>query len=140
VNTIADCRILRLPTKHMPQGNLTFLEGSDTVPFDIARVFYLYDVPVDSSRGGHAHRALEQLIVCVLGSFEMIVDDGTQRHVYTMRRADEALYVPPGIWGELVNFSSGAVCFTLASMPYEEPDYIRVYEDFVNYRRSGSST
>ena len=135
MNTIADCRIIRIPTQSLPQGSLTPIEGGQTIPFEIARVFYLYDVPVDSSRGGHAHRELQQLVACVLGSFDMIVDDGTDRRSYTLRRADEALYIPAGIWGELVNFSSGAVCFTLASMHYEESDYIRVYEDFKRYRQ-----
>jgi len=135
VNTIADCRIIRIPTQSLPQGSLTPIEGGQTIPFEIARVFYLYDVPVDSSRGGHAHRALQQLVACVLGSFDMIVDDGTDRRSFTLRRADEALYIPAGIWGELVNFSSGAVCFTLASMHYEESDYIRDYEDFKRYRQ-----
>lgn len=139
MNTIADCRIIRIPTKLNAQGNLTPIEGGDTIPFAIERVFYLYDIPVDSSRGGHAHRALQQAIVCVLGSFDMIVDDGRDRRVHTLRRADEALYVPAGIWGELVNFSSGAICFTLASLHYEESDYIRVYEDFVRYRRDAEA-
>ncbi|MDQ3280744.1 MAG: FdtA/QdtA family cupin domain-containing protein [Acidobacteriota bacterium] len=136
MNTVADCRLIKLPKIAMPQGNITPVEGASTIPFRIARVFYLYDIPVDAARGGHAHRQLEQAIVCVMGSFDMVVDDGTSRRVVTLRRADEALYVPTGIWGELVNFSSGAVCFTLASIAYEESDYLRTYEEFIEYRRS----
>ena len=135
MNAVSDCRVIRLPTKMTAQGNLTPIEGGSTIPFEIARIYYLYDIPVDSSRGGHAHRALEQAIVCVLGSFDMILDDGRDRRVQTLRRADEALFIPPGIWRELVNFSSGAICFTLASMPYQESDYIRVYDDFLRFRR-----
>lgn len=135
MNTVGNCRLIRLPTISMPQGSITPVEGSITIPFDIARVFYLYDIPVDSARGGHAHKNLEQVIVCVMGSFDVSVDDGRDRRIVTLRRADEALYVPSTIWGELVNFSSGAICLTLASMLYEESDYLRRYEDFVTYRR-----
>lgn len=135
MNTIADCRLLNLPKIAMPQGNITPIEGAITVPFDIARVFYLYDIPVDSSRGGHAHKKLEQVILCIMGSFDVIVDDGTDRRTVTLRRADEGLYVPSLLWAELVNFSSGAICVTLASMPYEEADYLRDYNEFVAWRR-----
>lgn len=135
ISTIDDCRIIKLPTMAMPQGNLTPLESAATIPFDIARVFYLYDIPVGSARGGHAHKHLQQAIVCVMGSFDMILDDGRDRRVMTLRRGDEALYIPSLIWGELVNFSSGAVCFTLASLPFDESDYLRRYEDFVAYRQ-----
>jgi hypothetical protein len=135
IATVDDCRLIKLPRVSMPQGSLTPLEGESTIPFRIARVFYLYDIPVDSARGGHAHKQLEQAVVCVMGSFDMVVDDGRTRRVVTLRRPDEALYVPSLIWGELVNFSSGAVCFTLASMAYEESDYLREYPVFVDYRR-----
>jgi hypothetical protein len=135
MNSIDDCRIIQLPKIRMRQGNITPVESNSTIPFAIARVFYLYDIPVDSKRGGHAHKELQQAIVCVMGSFDMIVDDGRARHVITLRRADQALYVPTTIWGELVNFSSGAVCLTLASLPFDESEYLRRYEDFVAYRR-----
>jgi uncharacterized RmlC-like cupin family protein len=135
LHTVDDCRIVKLQKIVRPQGNLSPVEGMATIPFPIARVFYLYDIPVDSSRGAHAHKELQQAIVCVMGSFDMVLQDGTDRRVVTLRRADEALYVPSMIWGELVNFSSGAVCFTLASMPYDEDDYLRTYDAFVAYRR-----
>jgi uncharacterized RmlC-like cupin family protein len=135
LHTVDDCRMIKLQKIERPQGNLTPVEGMATIPFPIARVFYLYDIPVDSSRGGHAHKDLQQAIVCVMGSFDMVLQDGTDRRVVTLRRGDEALYVPSMIWGELVNFSSGAVCFTLASLPYDEDDYLRTYDAFVAYRR-----
>jgi uncharacterized RmlC-like cupin family protein len=138
MSTIDDCRLIRLPKISMPQGNITPIEGSSTIPFDIARVFYLYDIPADSSRGGHAHKELQQVIMCVMGSFDMIVDDGRERRMHTLRHANEALYVPPLIWGELVNFSSGAICLTLASQSYLESDYLRDYAGFAEYRRSMS--
>jgi dTDP-4-dehydrorhamnose 3,5-epimerase-like enzyme len=132
--TIEECRVLKLPKISMPQGNITPVEGARTIPFDIARVFYFYDVPVDAARGGHAHRRLEQVILCVMGSFDVVIDDGANHRTVMLRRADEALYVPPGIWGELVNFSSGAVCLTLASHAFDEEEYIRRYEDFAAWR------
>jgi hypothetical protein len=134
LNSIDDCRILSLPTIAMPQGNITPVESEQTIPFAIQRVFYLYDIPVDANRGGHAHKALQQVIVCLMGSFDVIVDDGQQRRTVTLRRADEALYLPNLVWGELVNFSSGAICLTFASLPYEEEDYLRDYDQFVAFR------
>jgi len=138
MNTIDDCRLIRLPQIAMPQGNITPIEGGRTIPFEIERVFYLYDIPVDAGRGGHAHRVLQQVIICVMGSFDFVVDDATQRRAVTLRRADEGLYVPSSIWGELVNFSSGAVCLTLASIHFDEREYIRDYDEFIRYRRPAS--
>jgi len=134
IPTIDDCRVVKLPTIHTPQGDITVVEGTATVPFEIARVYYLYDMPAESSRGGHAHKELQQLIICVMGSFDLIVDDGKNRRSITLRRASEGLLVPRMIWRELVNFSSGAICFTLASLPYQESDYIRDYEEFRRYK------
>lgn len=140
MTTIDDCRVIQLPKLTMAEGSITPIEGSDTIPFDIERVFYLYDVPFDASRGGHAHRRLQQVIICMMGSFDVIVDDGRVRRTVTLRRADQGLYVPIFIWAELVNFSSGAVCLTLASMAFEEIDYIRQYEDFLRHRREMEAT
>lgn len=134
--TVTDCRRIQFRKIAMPQGNITPIEAYRSVPFDIARVFFLYDIPVDSSRGGHAHKKLEQVIICAMGSFDVIIDDGTSRQSVHLRRADEGLYVPPPVWAELVNFSSGAVCVTLASHPYDEGDYLREYADYLDYRRS----
>lgn len=133
--TLDDCRIIQLQRIEQPQGTLSPIEGALTIPFRIARVFYLYDIPVDASRGGHAHRELQQAVVCVMGSFDMVLDDGSTRRSLTLRRGDQALYIPSTIWGELTNFSSGAVCYTLASLPFQESDYIRRYEDFVAWRQ-----
>lgn len=137
MNTIHDCRLLDLPLIGMPQGNITPVEARRDIPFAIARVFYLYDIPGGESRGGHAHRDLHQVIVCVMGSFDVIVDDGKERRSIHLNRAYQALHVPNTIWGELVNFSSGAICLVLASLPYQESDYIRNYQQFVEYRAHG---
>lgn len=124
------CRLIELPRVHDPRGNLTFIEGGRHVPFSIARVYYLYDVPGGESRGGHAHRELEQLIIAMSGSFDVVVDDGVSKRTFTLNRSYMGLYVPRLIWRELVNFSSGAVCTVLASLPYDEGDYYRDYSAF----------
>ncbi len=125
------CRLIDLPRIGDPRGNLTFIEGGVHVPFEIARVYYLYDVPGGESRGGHAHRNLEQLIVAMSGSFDVVVDDGTRRKTFTLNRSYVGLYMPTLIWRELINFSSGAVCTVMASQRYDESDYFREYADFV---------
>jgi hypothetical protein len=131
-----DCRLIDLPKIFMPEGSITPLEGaSEVVPFEIARVFYLYDVVGGAVRGGHAHRELEQLIVAVMGGLTVSLWDGEQRRDVELNRAYQGLYVPPPIWTDLVNFSSGAVSVVLASRHFEESDYIRDPDDFVAYRR-----
>ena len=127
---IEGCKLVELPVIQNPQGNLTFIEEERHVPFPIARVYYLYDVPGGAMRGGHGHRALEQLIIAITGSFDVVVDDGSQCKTVTLNRSRIGLYMPPMIWRELVNFSSGSVCMVLASAPYDEADYFRDYEDF----------
>jgi dTDP-4-dehydrorhamnose 3,5-epimerase-like enzyme len=128
---VEDCRLIDLPVVHNPQGNLTFIEGDNHVPFDIARVYYLYDVPYGAVRGGHGHRQLEQVLIAVSGSFDVVVDDGERRTEIRLTRADRGLYMPRMIWRELREFSGGAVCVVLASRPYEESDYFRDYDDFL---------
>lgn len=130
---IRGCRLLPLPKISDPRGNLTFIESGQHVPFAIARVYYLYDVPGGAQRGGHAHRALRQLIVALSGSFDILLDDGTQRQRVHLNRPHIGLYVDTMVWRELDNFSSGSVCVSLASTPYEESDYFRDYDD---YRRA----
>jgi dTDP-4-dehydrorhamnose 3,5-epimerase-like enzyme len=128
--SVDDCKILELPVIRAPEGNLTFVEGKRQVPFEIARVYYLYDVPGGAVRGGHAHGELQQLIVAMSGSIEVVLDDGVKRRSVTLNRSYIGLYLPPMIWRELVNFSSGSVCMSLASAYYDESDYFRDYEEF----------
>jgi hypothetical protein len=134
--SIAGCRLLDLPIVDDRRGNLTFIEGRRHVPFDIRRVYWLYDVPGGESRAGHAHRTLEQLLVAASGSFDVVLSDGVATETFTLNRSYVGLYIAPMTWREIVNFSSGAVCLALASMPYDESDYYRDYEEFV---QNGSS-
>lgn len=136
--SVNDCKLVELPVVHNPQGNLTFIEGSKHVPFDIARVYYLYDVPGGATRGGHAHRQLEQLIVATSGSLEILLDDGHQSRGVRLNRSYVGLYLPPMTWRELVDFSSGSVCMVLASAHYDESDYIRDYDDFKSAATAGT--
>lgn len=130
ISRFADCRIIELPRINDPRGNLTFIEGGRHVPFEISRVYYLYDVPGGAERAGHAHRELQQLIIAMSGSFDVVLDDGSDRRRYHLNRSYYGLYVPPMLWRELDNFSSGSVCLVLASAPYDEADYFRDYEVF----------
>jgi hypothetical protein len=124
------CKLIDLPKIVEPRGNLTFIEGGRHVPFDIKRVYYLYDVPGGAERGGHAHKGLHQLIVAMSGSFDIVLDDGRQKRRFHLNRSYYGLYVCPMIWREMDNFSSGAVCLVLASNFYAESDYYRDYKDF----------
>jgi dTDP-4-dehydrorhamnose 3,5-epimerase-like enzyme len=128
---IEDCRIIDLPKISDPRGNLTFIEGGRHIPFDIRRVYYLYDVPGGAERGGHAHRDLHQLLVAMSGSFDIVLDDGAKKVRYHLNRSYYGLYVSPMIWREMDNFSSGAVCLALASNLYDESDYFRDYSEFL---------
>ena len=129
-SSIYDCCIIELNKVHNRSGNITVIEGKIDIPFAVSRVYYLYDVPGGSKRGGHAHIDLHQLIVAASGSFNVVLDDGTNRKVVELNRPYYGLYVVPGIWRELFNFSSGGICLVLASHKYSESDYIRVYDDF----------
>ena len=133
--SIDNCRIIQLPKILNAAGNLTFVESDRHVPFDIKRVYYLYDVPGGAMRGGHAHRVLHQLIIAMSGSFDVLLDDGSQRKRFHMNRSYYGLYVCPMIWRELDNFSSGAVCLVPASEMYDESDYFREYSAFLNALR-----
>ena len=128
-------RTIDLPRITDPRGNLTFIEGENHVPFALARVYYLYDVPGGESRGGHAHTRTEELIVAASGSFTVHLDDGATKHDYFLNRSYYGLYVPALVWRELSNFSSGSVCLVLASERFEEQEYIRNYEEFLNIVR-----
>ena len=125
-----DCHILNLPIVHDERGNLTAVESGRDIPFEFNRVYYLYDVPGGSARGGHAHRNLHQLIIAMSGSFDIILDDGGSSQSFHLNRSYHGLYVCPMIWREINNFSSGSVCMVLASDFYSEEDYIRNKLDF----------
>ena len=128
---IENCRIIELPKISDPRGNLTFIEGGQHIPFDIRRVYYTYDVPGGSNRGGHAHKALHQLIIAMSGSFDVILDEGGEKKRFHLNRSYQGLYVCPMMWRELDNFSSGSVCMVLASNIYEESDYYRNYDEYL---------
>ncbi len=132
--SIQNCNIIDLPKIHDPRGNLTFIEGGNHIPFDIQRVYYLYDVPGGAERGGHAHKELHQLIIAMSGSFDVIIDDGKEKQRIHLNRSYNGLYVCPMIWRELDNFSSGSVCMVLASNQYDESDYYRDYAAFMRAR------
>lgn len=130
------CKIIELPKISDPRGNLTFVEGGNQIPFDIQRVYYLYDVPGGAERGGHAHKGLHQLIIAMSGSFDVVLDDGKKKKRVHLSRSYIGLYVCPMIWRELDNFSSGSVCMVLASNKYDEADYYRDYAEFMRDRWS----
>lgn len=127
---ISGVRRIELPRVEERRGNLTFIETGRHLPFDIKRVYYLYDVPGGASRGGHAHKALHQFLIAMSGSFDVTIDDGTERRVEHLNRSYFGLYVPPGLWRDLDNFSSGAVALSIVSDFYDEADYIRDYPTF----------
>lgn len=133
-NSIYDCVIVPLKKIHNRAGNLTVVEGLKNLPFEVRRIYYLYDVPGGESRGGHAHKELSQLIIAASGSFDVLLDDGENKKVVTLNRPYFGLLVVPGIWRELLEFSSGAICLVLASHKYEESDYIREYAQFMEFK------
>ncbi len=133
---VFDCTMIELDRHHSDRkGNLTVVENGKTLPFDVKRVYYLYDVPGGENRGAHAHRELNQLIVAASGSFTVTLDDGKTKRSFFLNRPYQGLYVRPGMWRDLVDFSSGAVCMVLASDVYKAEDYIRSYDDFIEYRK-----
>ena len=133
--TVEDCKQVSLPKIHNRSGNITALENKKSIPFDINRVYYLYDVPSNEERGGHAHYELEQFIIAVSGSFDIILNDGITEKIVTLNRPDKALHVVPGLWREINNFSGGSICLVLASIKYDQNDYIRNYNDFLKFKR-----
>jgi dTDP-4-dehydrorhamnose 3,5-epimerase-like enzyme len=130
--SLKDCKIIDLPKIEDSRGNLTFIEQARHIPFDIKRVYYLYDVPGGGVRGGHAHKKLHQFIIAASGSFDVILKDGGSSIRHHLNRSYYGLYIPPMVWRELDNFSSGSVCIVLASDYYDEHDYIRDFEEFQN--------
>lgn len=137
VCSVMDCTVIGLDQHHSDRkGNLTVIDNGRTLPFETKRVYYLYDVPGGESRGAHAHKSLSQLIIAASGSFNVILDDGRCKRSFFLNRPYQALYVKPGIWRELEDFSSGAVCLVLASEAYDAEDYIRDYDEFLDFRKS----
>jgi hypothetical protein len=128
--TIENLRTVDLPKISDPRGNLTFIEGNRHVPFDIKRVFYLYDVPTGADRGAHAHKELHQFLICLSGSFDVMLDDGTRRKTLHLNRPWQGLHIPPMIWAAEINFDPGSVCLILASALFDEADYYRDYSEF----------
>lgn len=133
--SVFDCSVIELDRHHSDRkGNLTVVENGNTLPFDVKRIYYLYDIPGGESRGSHAHRELEQLIIAASGSFTVTLDDGKDKRSFFLNRPYQGLLVKPGMWRDLGDFSSGAICLVLASDVYVEGDYIRDYSDFIEYR------
>lgn len=134
MTTIHDCKLVELPRNYDRRGSLTPIYNNYHIPFEIRRTYYLYDIPGGESRGGHAHKELQQLIISCMGAFDVLLDDGREKKTIRLERAYYGLYVPNLIWRELINFSSGANCLVLASLVYDESEYIRSYENFINYK------
>lgn len=135
-NKVYDCTVIELDKHHSDRkGNITVVENKEDIPFEVRRTYYLYDVPGGESRGGHAHRELSQLIIAASGSFTVTLDDGKVKRTFVLNRPYQGLYIVPGIWRTLDDFSTGAVCLVLASHGYDEADYIRDYDEFIKYKK-----
>ena len=134
MSNVYNCNVLELPKAHNRAGNLTSIENNINIPFETKRIYYLYDVPGGIERGGHAHKNLEQLIIAVSGSFDVLIDDGANRKIIHLDRPNFSLHIVPGIWRELLNFSSGSICLVLASEKFDESDYIRNRKDFLKFK------
>lgn len=134
--SVYDCHILQLSKIHNPAGNITIVEGENNIPFHISRVYYLYDIPGGEGRGGHAHKELYQLLIAASGSFEVLLDDGLNKKIVRLNRPNFGLLIVPGIWRELFEFSSGAICLVLASEKYGEQDYLRDYDSFIKLKNT----
>ena len=139
VSDIHNCNVVELTKIHNSAGNITIIQNDKHQPFNVRRIYYLYDVPGGSERGGHAHKQLHQLIVAASGSFDVILDDGRNKKIIELNRPNYGLLVIPGIWREIVNFSSGAICLVLASEKYQSEDYIREYSKFKKYKDDTSN-
>ncbi len=136
--SVHNCELIDLPKIHNRAGNITPVHANEDVPFDVKRIYYLYDMPGGESRGGHAHKNLHQLIVAASGSFEVVLNDGKETKHFILNRPYYGLLIVPGIWRELVNFSSGSICLVLASETYVESDYLRNYSDYLDFIRNGN--
>jgi WxcM-like, C-terminal len=133
--TIFDCTLIELPRIHNRAGNITAVQNGIELPFDVQRIYYLYDIPAGETRGAHGHKNLEQLIIAASGSFDITLDDGHSSKTVQLNKPYVGLHVRPGIWRDITNFSSGAICLVLASSLYDEADYLRDYELFKQYKK-----
>jgi dTDP-4-dehydrorhamnose 3,5-epimerase-like enzyme len=134
-STVFDCTLVTFDKNHEVKGNLTAVNNREQIPFDVKRIYYLYDVPSGLSRGGHAHKDLQQLVVALSGSFDITLDDGKAKRKFQLSRPNMGLLIPSGLWRELNNFSSGLICLVMASKLYEESDYIRYYSEYIEYKK-----
>jgi hypothetical protein len=132
---VFDCSIIELPKVHNIAGNITAIENHKGIPFEIKRIYYLYDIPGGESRGAHAHKSLQQYIIAASGSFDVLIDDGKNKRTFTLNHPNRALHLPSGLWRELLNFSSGAICLVLASEIYLADDYIRDFQEYIEYKK-----
>ena len=132
--SVSDCLVIELPKIENRSGNLTSIQNSIEIPFDIKRIFYLYDIPGGKDRGAHAHIECHQFLIAGSGSFDVLLDDGKSKKLVTLNQPYKGLHIPPGIWASEVNFSSGSICLVLASHRYDEEDYIRNYKDYLKLK------
>ena len=132
---VSDCSVIELPKIENRSGNLTSIQNSIEILFDVKRIFYLYDIPGGKDRGAHAHLECHQFLIAGSGSFDVLLDDGKSKKLVSLNQPYKGLHIPPGIWASEVNFSSGSICLVLASHKYDEKDYIRDYQEFLNYKR-----
>jgi hypothetical protein len=133
-NKVFNCSVIDIGKVHNKSGSISVVENGNNIPFNVKRIYYLYDVPSSESRGGHAHYELEQYIIAASGSFDVIIDDGDNKRRISLNNPNQALHIVPGLWRELENFSSGSICMVLASEKYSEEDYIRDYDEFIKYK------
>jgi len=138
-STVFDCSTITLPKNHQINGHLTAVSNGIEMPFDVKRIYYLYDIPGGQSRGGHGHKNLQQLIVALSGSFDLIIDDGKIKRTFHLSRPNIGVFIPAGLWRELNNFSSGSICFVLASDIFDENDYFRNYNNFLEWKTTEST-
>jgi hypothetical protein len=133
-SSVYDCTIIELPQVHNEAGNITAIENNKNVPFEVKRIYYLYDIPGGEDRGAHGHKELQQFIIAASGSFDITIDDGVNKRTFSLNHPNKALYLVSGLWRELSNFSSGAICLVLASDNYDEKDYIRDYNEYKTFK------
>jgi dTDP-4-dehydrorhamnose 3,5-epimerase-like enzyme len=133
--TLSDVKLISLPKIEDPRGNLSIIEEENQIPFKIERTYWIYDVPGGQVRGGHAFKNQQEFIVALSGSFDVVVDDGINKHTYSLNRSYVGLYLPVGLWRQIQNFSTNSLAMLLSSTQYSEDDYIREYDDFLNYKR-----